>query len=682
MPRKYTKQSEYWEQRKLAATVKNNLPPVTVQAFDSTPQYNGPTVSFPEIDYGSTDVKVSIAAAPTTGLNSSSVTSTTRSRQSLSVGTDPDAFSNIRQLKLPWESAGTTDMISSKTAIELCARAYTGIADVRNSVEVATEFSNQTLHIKCKNKTVKRFFETLFEMWNMNKLASEAFREYYRSGNVFIQGFWGKIGDVEFDGMSSLFGARKNRIPIRYYVVNPTNVFVSSGTTFPHVYMRSLSTWEIERLRNPLTEQDKEVFKALPKAEQRRIKAAGSFPTGLFMPIDPETLRFFFYKKQSYEPLAIPMVWPVLPLIEWKLALQKADKDLAKTVELAILLVTTGEQPNEYNRGNGINQNNIARLQSFLSNHAISRVLVADYTTKGQWLVPDLSGLGPQKYEVVNEDIRRGLQSILMGDDKFANAQIKAKIFIQRLEEGQKCFLNDFLMPEVRRICADMGFRDIPTIFFQKINLQDESVFARVYAQLATLGLLSNEGVTKAINTGVLPDADESVEQAERFKELRDKGLFQPLTGSNQGAEQSGGRPAGTTGVKQSTKNVSPQGTKKGSDETNDKDGSRKISVWKVVEAMKRGEELENAIAEKVAKASKTKIAEFSAEQKEAVKLAARSVMAVLPAEKWSDKDSVKLAVEKTPKIPQKVSDQLDEISAQYGVNSIEEAIFVRESFV
>lgn len=680
MPRQYNKVSPYWENRKIEA-IARHVPNITVQAAPvvaAQPVANN--FVFPDIEYGETRVSLA-GAAPTTGLSGSSSISSTRSRQSYSLGADPDAFANIRQLRLPWDAAGGvgTDMVSAKVAIELCARAANGIPDIRNAVEVSTEFSNQPLYVKCKNKTVKRFFEKWFELININKLTSEAFREYYRSGNVFIQSFLGKFGAETFNGMSTAFGAKENRIPIRYYVVNPTNVFVRSGTTFPHVYMRLLSTWEIERLRNPLTEQDKQVLRDLPESERRRIKNTGSFPTGLYVPINPDNLRFFFYKKQSYEPLATPMVWPVLPLIEWKLALQKADKALANTVELAILLVTTGEGPNQYNGGNGINQNNIIRLQNFLSNHAISRVLVADYSTKGQWLIPDLSGLGPQKYQVVNEDIRSGLQSILTGDDKFANAQIKAKIFIQRLEEGQKCFLNDFLMPEVRRICEDMGFRDIPKIGFQKINLSDESVFARVYSQLATLGLLTNEGVTNALNTGVLPDADEAVEQAQKFKELRDKGLFTPLTGGNMTADQ-GGRPSGTTGVKQTTKNVSPQGTKKGSSITDDVTEKR-LSIWNIAACIKDSEKLEQSITQQLARKFGVKEAEFNDAQKNVVKSLSFTAMAALPRDSWAKDETAKLIVQKTPKIPASVTQRLDEIAQEYQVGK-EDAVIIRESLI
>lgn len=671
MARSYTKRNtEYWTNRK-NISVSSVPAPITINTVPVEQRIT--SQPFPDIDYGSTEIKVSYADV---SMNPSAVqpssNSSVRLRQSNTQGVDSEAFANIRAMRLPWDPAGT-GMINSKEAIELCARAYTGIPVIRNAIEVSTEFSNQPLWIKCKNKTVKRFFRAWFKAIQLNKLTSEFFREYYRSGNVFLQRFDGKFSEENFQYMQTSFGAAQNKIPIRYYILNPVNIFVQSGMTFPHVYVRLLSTYEIERLKRPITPEDKQIFNQLPEFAKNQIKKANNFPMGLYIPIDPERLRYAFYKKQSYEPLATPMVWPVLPLIEWKLALQKADKDLARTVEMAILLVTNGETATKENGGNGINPNNIARLQSFLSNHAVSRVLVADYTTKAEWKIPDLSGLGPQKYEVVNRDIQEGLQSLLSGEDKFANAQIKAKIFIQRLEEGQKCFLNDFLMPEIETICKIMGFRDVPTVGFQKIALQDETVMARIYAQLVQLGVITPKQNVIALKTGVLPDSDEMDEGQQELKTQREDGLYMPPAPPQQG--QDGGRPGGSTGIKQSTKNVSPQGTSRGAEM-----GAKGLSIYKIAQNIKDSALLESSVI--AALKSEYNIDEntsLTAPQLSVAQSVTDSIIALTPKEKWFT--SVSSFIKKPKIISQDILDELAEISRDYNVNARDAAI-IRGSFV
>ena len=663
MPRTYTKRnSEYWDNRTAAKTTPS-LPPITIQnvpAVASAPSVN--PNPFPEINYGSefyekTPTQVAYASNPT-----AAPSVVYRERQQNDGTADYYAFQNIRALPSALVNyLGNRDYVGVKNAIDLCIRAYGGVPVLRNAIEVSVEFSNQPLWIKCENQTVKTFFQEWFEALQMNKLKEQFFREYYRSGNVFLYKFDGKFGPAYYKNMQQSFAIKENRIPIRYELLNPSNVFVPTGLTFPHTYARLLSMYDIERLKNPLTEQDRQVFNSLPDQVKSQLKGNTINPYGVWIPLDPKRLRFAFYKKQGYEPMAIPMAYPVLPSIEWKLALTKMDVGLSRTLERAILLITTGEGPNQYNGGNGINQNNIGRLQSLFNNQTIARTLVADYTTKGEWLIPEIQDiLGPQKYEVVDRDIREGLQSILMGDDKFANAQIKAKVFIQRLVEGQNIFLNDFLLPEIKMVCDAMGFRTMPKVGFQKINLSDEIVFARIVTQMAQLGLLTADEANTALQTGVLPDKQESQQNQEEYKKLRDKGLYAPLTGgagAGGGGSNPNGRPGGTTGIKQTTKQVSPQGTTR---------ASEGFSIKSYTEGLRAGEQLVNTVAKAMQKKFKVKV--LNDEQNKVVQTFAKAIMSIYPIEEWST--SVASFIKKPSQIPDAVANEVDEIMQQYDVDS------------
>lgn len=657
MARKYNKSSPYWENRSKPA-----MPAITIQ----TQQANAGTVPnpspFPEIPYGS-----EIAVGAAVGSNPETLV---RGRQLNSPTSDAGAFQNIKSLPSPYVGFdGTRDYIGGTDAINLCARAWGGIAIIRNAIEVAVEFSTQNLYVKSDNKTVETFFKEWFKAIQINKLTEQALREYYRSGNVFLYRFDGKFGPQYYGNFQSSFGAKANRVPIRYELLNPSNVFIPAGISFPYTYVRMLSTYECERLRNPITEQDKQVYKDLPPEAKEQIRTGASNPMGVYLQMDPKRLRYFFYKKQDYEPLAIPMVWPVLPDVEWKLTLTKMDKALARTIEHAILLITMGEKPDQYNGGNGINQNNIARVQALMNNPTIGRVLVADYTVKGQWLVPPIQEiLGPEKYQVVNEDIREGLQSILTGSDKFANAQIKAKIFIQRLEEGQNRFLNDFLLPEVKQVCDIMNFRTVPDIGFQPIDLQDETVMSRVYTQLGQLGILTAEQVIEAIQTQVLPNASEMRSGQEQYMKDRDKGLYNPLIGGKQYEEGGGpaanGRPGGTTKIKQSgPRSSSPIGTSKAADA---------FSVKSYTEYVKEAGSLSVEVEKALKKRFKIKATLTEAQQKIAQSIV-KTIVAVKAPKDW--KASVASVIENPPVVPNDIGNEMDEIAAKYQVDALDAAI-------
>jgi hypothetical protein len=250
------------------------------------------------------------------------------------------------------------------------------------------------------------------------------------------------------------------------------------------------------------------------------------------------------------------MGFPVLDDINWKAEMKKMDMALTRTMQQAILLVTMGDTPSN----GGINQKNLEAMQKLFENQSVGRVLIADYTTKAQFVIPDIGNLiGPQKYEVVDRDIQMGLNNILIGSEKFANQTIKVQVFIQRLKQARETFINEFLIPEIRRMSKDLGFKNYPTPHFQDIDIKDDIQYSRIYTRLVELGILTPEEGIQAIDTGVLPSAEDSALSQQKFRELKDQGLYQPLIG---GSAQAGaaGRPTGSTGISQQTKNVKPIG--------------------------------------------------------------------------------------------------------------------------
>lgn len=656
MSRPYTKRDEaYWQSRKVGK-------PQPVEVHNHLAS-SGPAITpvpFPNIEYGSVETDTQrreaygAASGPPTTARSSQVNSP--------IG-DGAAFQNIRALPSTFVGyTGNRSYTGMQEPILLCGKAWAGIPCCRNSVEVAVEFSCQPLVIKCKNKTVETFFREWWPLIQGPSLLEQSMREYYRSGNVFWMAFMGKFGPAYYKNFQRAFGAKDDvgniRIPIRYELLNPANVFVPTGLTFPYTYVRLLSTYEVERLKHPITEQDKQVWKDLPQQVKDQVKVGSIFPMGLWIPMEPDRLRFMFYKKQSYEPLAVPMLWPVLPYIEWDLTLMKMDMELARKIEHAILLVTTGEGPNQFNGGNGINQNNIARLQNLFSNQTLTRYLVADYTTKAQWLIPDVKEiLGSEKYKVVTERIKEGLQSILTGDDKFANAQIKAKIFIQRLEEGQQKFLN-FLMTEVQSICDTMGFRDVPSMAFRKIDLQDEAVLARIYTQLGQIGVLTAEQTVQAIEEGVLPNADEMETGQTAYKAARDKGLYEPLIGG-QKDDGSGpnGRPAGSGGGKQAgTRKSTPKGT------------SKAFSMKAYTEHLRASQDLSAEVQKALRK--KFKVEELNETQIGVANTLVKKIVTLESKGDWSK--AIAKTIKEPPQIPSDIARELDDLRAEFEVDELD----------
>ena len=645
--RSYNKKSDYWNNRKQVVTEAVAAQPTTM-----------PTLAY---DF---DGKEHYTANASTGDGY---------RNTFSASITPlDRFRNINGGMLPWEAR--QGFLGIADAILTCQRAYANVAIIRNTIESQVEFSTSKLHIKTANTTVKQFFTEWFNKINLNNFSNQFFREYYRSGNVFVYTFNGKLSTDKFGKMKSVFGSKTDIIPIRYTILNPSQIYLNGGMGYNNNWVKLLSTYEIERLKSPKTEEDRQVLKGLPEDVKRTLKTAGALQN-IFIPIDPARLYYVFYKKQDYEPLAIPMIYPVLNDIEWKLELKKMDMSLSRTIEQVILLVTTGEKKDQH--GGGINPQNLANLQSIFKNQTIGRVLVADYTTKGEWLIPDIGQiLGQEKYKQVDQDIKEGLQSILMGDDKFANAQIKAKVFIERMKEGQKIFLSNFLMPEIIKICKAMNFKHVPEIEFEEINLSDPAVANRLYVQLAQLGILTPDEVMVAMQTGVLPDKESNLINQTEFKKNREDGLYEPmLGGANKDGEDNGGgankkgkapdaggRPNGTKSP-QTTKKVGPIGTK-----ASEESFSSKI----IAELSIKADSLKELVEAGLKKKFKVKT-DLNAAQKDVAEMLAKSIISNELPDSWSA--SVTNYIKQPKEVNASTGIILDDLAARYDLTSWQAAI-------
>ena len=484
-----------------------------------------------------------------------------------------DRYRNIDDGIIPFRySQGVTNnsSLDIRDTIVLCQKAYYNFSVFRNTIDLMTEFSMSDIYFTGGSKKAKDFFDALLKKININNLQSKFFREYYRSGNVFIHRFDANVTQSDVTRMTQTFGLTSNAsftIPARYIILNPADIQISGNITFATGEFRKiLSDYELERLRNPKTEEDRQVLESLDPEAIKQIKGQGGRKPGynavsIRLPMDKMTA--VFYKKQDYEPFAVPMGYPVLEDINWKQEMKKMDMALTRTTNQSILLVTMGTEPEK----GGVNQKNLLAMQKLFENESVGRVLISDYTTQAKFVIPDIAGiLDPKKYEVCNHDIQMGLNNILLSDEKFANSSIKVQVFMERLNEGRKVFIHDFLMPEIKRISKEMGFKNYPTPNFEDLDLRDNSIYARVYSRLIELGVLTPEEGIQAIESGRMPTMEESVESQQKFRVLKDDGLYEPVLGNKPPKElpkdkakpvpQPKGRPEGTGGPKETdTKN-------------------------------------------------------------------------------------------------------------------------------
>jgi hypothetical protein len=430
--------------------------------------------------------------------------------------------------------------VNVRDAIILCQKAYWNVSIFKLTIDIMTEFSNSKIHFKGKNKTAVKFFEDWYSKINGWNLGDQFFRELFRSSNVFL---YKAMGDL-----SGFKGKPLAKIPLRYIVLNPSDIVCEPSASFSDgQYKKILNDFEVQVLKSSKDPKNLALKKSLPQQVQNDISKG----VATSIPLNPDELVFAFFKKQDYEPMAVPMYFPVLFDINLKLEFKKAEQLIARACEYMILLITCGD------KDIGVDDELVQSIQTLFQTESVGRVFVADYTTKMDFVLPDLQKiLGPEKYASVNNDISNGLMNIFFGEQKYADSMLKIKVFLERLKEARKTYLTCFLIPEMDAICETLGFRERPEPVFEEVDLKDEVEYMKLYNRLAELGLLTNDEVFTAYKTHLLPEPYDSIVSQEEFKSKKKKGLYEPIGKKNEPA----GRPTGTP-QKQKKKKVTPVGS-------------------------------------------------------------------------------------------------------------------------
>jgi hypothetical protein len=550
-------------------------------------------------------------------------------------------FSNIDQGLVPFRYSSSVygqnmSTIDVRDAVVLCQKCYYNFSLFRNIIDIMTEFSVSPLVYKGGSKQSRNFFEAFWNKMNIWDFQDKFFREYYRSGNVFTLRYDGKVQPEDVKKITQVFAAdsvpdwgtkigeynvEKMVLPSRYIILNPADIQMMSSLNFAYgLYFKVLTDFELAQLRNPKNKEDQAIFESLPEEAKNQIKKGSR---AVAIPLDPNKISMVFYKRQDYEPFAVPMGYPVLEDINFKAEMRKIDMAIARTMQQMVLLVTAGTEPDK----GGVNAKNIEALRKLFENQSVGRVLIADYTTKAEFVIPAIADLlDPKKYQTINEDINVGLNNVFASDNKFANQQQKVEIFISRLEQGRQAFLNSFLIPEMKRIAQSVGFKNYPTPEFEDIDLKDDATMNKIYARLVEIGVLTAEQGFKALSTGLLPDYETLEDEQTTYKEQRDKGLYVPLIGGK--TDPAAGRPAGST-APQTTKKIGPIGTSSGSEKPI-------YSVVKVKENMVMAQQLETRVM--AALKEKHNIKRFSKLQKEVATGMVEMIMANEEPSRWLEK--------------------------------------------
>jgi len=260
--RKYTKRSEYWKK----FNISDHPSHASETSEETSPDLLGEPFYTSDASYSGIS-EARRQEASTSGFSGS--------RTNRSAYTNlHNRYSSIRSGLLPYEYS--TEGVTCRDAIELCQKAYCNVAVFRNAIDIMSEFTNTDIYLEGGSKKSREFFYEWFKKVNIIALKDQYFREYYRSGNVFLYRIDGKFKADDYARLINQvgnIGASDNKIPLKYILLNPYDVIAKRATTFTYggVYQKVLSEYELARLANPQTEEDKSLNTLLSKLSNKEI---------------------------------------------------------------------------------------------------------------------------------------------------------------------------------------------------------------------------------------------------------------------------------------------------------------------------------------------------------------------------------------------------------------------------
>lgn len=577
-----------------------------------------------------------------------------------------DKYANIQCGLLPYHRTGLgsrTDnqTISVQEAVVLCQFAYHNVSVFKSTIDLLTEFSASNVFLRGGTAKSRKFFIEYFKKINLWGLQDRFFRELWRSGNVFLYRFDGKLTKKDINSITQVMGAEEPpsevSLPLRYVVVNPAEVRLDGNSMFVFGrYCKVLNSYEIQCLRDPQTEDAQLVYDSLPADVKTKIGKGKNYGAlEILMPLEHKYLSVIFNKKQDYESFSTPTFFPVLSDINMKEELKKIDAAIARTMQQAVLLINMGFESKDGKYQ--VNTKAIDEMKELFKNESVARTLVSDFSTKASFIIPDIGDiLNKDKYEVLENDIKVGLGNVLMAgsDQKFANQSISVQVFMERLKHARQAFIQDFLILEMKKVAKSLNFKSCPEPFFEEIDLKDEIQMARIYTQMAQIGLLTADETIRAIDSGQLPTPEESAESQAAYKKARDGGLYEPLIGGQKDEGGMNGRPPGSK-TPQSTKKISPIGQRKAN-----------FSAKKVFELTNKSLELKATIDSYLIK--KYKIKKLTKEQGQVAASLVDLVISNEEPETWIS------SVDKYVKEPfdknQERVNRVIELAAEFGITS------------
>lgn len=423
-----------------------------------------------------------------------------------------------------------------KENIKLCMAAYEKIGIIKNVIDLMGDFACQGIKVVHPNAKTQRFLRRWFEKVNGKDRSERFLNLLYRGGNVIVRRTMGKIKEsdakrlskvkgeakpIELDGVIKII---KNEIPWIYTFLDPTSIETLGGELAAFVgkpiYAMQISQTLRRQVNNPKNEAERRLVSEIPSEFLPYLKEGKD----KFLPLSPQEISVFYYKKDDWQTWANPMTYAILDDLILLEKYKMADLAALDGVISNIRLWKLGDI------ANGIAPSKAAavHLSNILTNNVGGGTMDLIWG-QGIELVESTTQafqfLGETKYIPTLNSIYAGLgiPPTLTGaasSSGFTNNFISLKTLIERLQYGRDV-LRRFWLQELNIVCRARGLDVNADIIFDRMTLSDEAAEKALLIQLIDRDIISAETVQERF--GEIPELENRRMRMENKKREKNK---------------------------------------------------------------------------------------------------------------------------------------------------------------
>lgn len=385
--------------------------------------------------------------------------------------------------------------------IKMCMDAYDKVGIIRNIIDLMGDFGSQGISIVHKDKSVEKFYQQWFKRVNGKERSERFLNNLYKTGNVIVHRSYANITPQLKQYMKAMSSDIKvetpkgvpNQIPWRYNFFNPLTVKMKDGNLSLFMGLKNYTITTnsfFDKFKSG--EIPNHVLETLPQnIKQSLLRGEKDIP------LDPERLSIFYYKKDDWRQWANPMIYAILDDIVMLEKMRLADLSALDGAISNIRLWTLGSLEHQILP----NKTAINKLRDILASN------VGGGTMELVW-GPELSFqesnsevykfLGSEKYTSVLNSIYAGLgvpptlTGMANNGGGFTNNFISLKTLLERLQYGRDRLIS-FWEKEIEIVRQAMGFRYKAHIQFDQMTLSDEAAEKNLLIQLADRDIISHE---------------------------------------------------------------------------------------------------------------------------------------------------------------------------------------------